>query len=125
MADSTRFLDWYDKAEKDLFGAKILLAHEGDTSLVTFHCQQAIEKALKGYILKNGLELIEGHSLIYLCKQALKYNNSLKQYMKDCAYVNQFYIETRYPADVPTEINDEEAKECIEISEKIINYIKE
>lgn len=78
MADSKRYEDWFNKANKDLNGAKILLQYDGGNDLVVFHCQQAIEKILKG------------HSLIYLCKFANKHGALLQDYLKDCAYVNQF-----------------------------------
>lgn len=118
--DSKRADDWLNKANSDMTGANILFQYNGGYDLVTFHCQQAIEKALKGWILRKNGELLEGHSLIYLCKAAIKSGAKLSNHLKDCAYVNQFYIETRYPADTPLEITEEEAKDCIEIAQKIL-----
>ncbi|MCL2156200.1 MAG: HEPN domain-containing protein [Leptospirales bacterium] len=125
MVDSTRYKDWYAKAQADLESAKILFEHEGDYSIVAFHCQQAIEKALKGYILKHKGNLISGHSLIFLCKEAslAEQSASVNQYLKDCAFVNQFYIATRYPADIPTVLSKDEVKECISIAETMLNHI--
>ena len=57
--------------------------------------------------------------LIYLCKEAANLNIEFKKKLKDCAYVNQYYIETRYPSDVPLIVTDEEAVECIFITEEI------
>lgn len=53
MGDSLRYMDWFEKAAQDLRGAEILMAHEGGNDLVAFHCQQAMEKALKGWLLKT------------------------------------------------------------------------
>lgn len=53
MGDSLRYMDWFEKAAQDLRGAEILMAHEGGNDLVAFHCQQAMGKALKGWLLKN------------------------------------------------------------------------
>lgn len=78
---------------------------------------------MKGYILNKTSDLIEVHSLIYLCKKAMEFDEKLKVFLKDCAFVNQFYIETRYPADIPTELSKDEANECIEITEKILKFI--
>lgn len=125
MADSKRYNDWYTKAKEDLRGANILFEHDGIGSMVAFHCQQSIEKALKGYILKNTNELVEGHSLVYLCKKASSINVNIKSYLKDCAFVNQFYVETRYPADIPTELEEEDVKECIAIAQALLNDIIE
>jgi len=124
MVDSKRFKDWLDKSSKDLAAAKVLNQDGYFNDTVAFHCQQSIEKALKGFILYKTSELAEGHSLVYLCKQASAIDDTFKTYIKDCAYVNQYYIETRYPADFPIEVSDEEASECFEIAEKIIDCIK-
>ena len=125
MADSLRYKDWYDKAEKDLQGAKILFQYEADYGLVAFHCQQAMEKGLKGFILQHLIELTEGHSLVYLCKRASGIDEEIKRYLKDCAYVNQFYIETRYPADIIVKLDKNEAEECIEMTERLLKRIIE
>ena len=130
MADSIRYKDWYEKAKKDLQSSKILFKHEGDYSIIAFiafHCQQAIEKMLKGYILKHTENLTEGHSLLYLCKTADSIENgkNLKQYLKECAFVNQFYIETRYPSEIFIELDEDEVKECINIAEKILLNLDE
>lgn len=93
--------------------------------IVAFHCQQAIEKSLKGYLLKQTRQIVEGHSLIYLCKESIKYNIEFKKWLKDCAFVNQYYIETRYPADVPLVVSDDEVNECISIAEGIQKMVTE
>jgi len=121
--DSQRYLDWYDKAKKDMRGAEILFESEADNSLVAFHCQQAIEKMLKGYILKNTKQLLEGHSLIFLIRRASRFDEDIRKYTKDCAFVNQFYIETRYPADIPDEVDEFEVRECLETAKEVLTHI--
>ena len=117
--DSNRHKDWFAKASKDFDGAKILNKYDGDTSIVAFLCQQTIEKMFKGYILQNTKKLQDGHSLLFLCKSIMQFDKDFKQYLRDCAFVNQFYIETRYPADVPLELSQEDALECISIASQI------
>lgn len=121
MADSRIYEDWFRKARTDLDSAKILSEHGGDPSTVAFLSQQTIEKALKGFILKSSRQLKDGHSLIYLCRKANEYDDSFAAYFRDCAYVNQFYIETRYPADVPEELSAEDAERCLKIAESILS----
>jgi len=123
MADSMRYLDWFDKAKAELESAEILMMHDGSYAVIAFLCQQAIEKAYKGFILKRKEELVAGHSLVYLCKIAMETDNSLKEFMKDSAYINQFYLESRYPSDIPMDINQSDAQECIEIARKILAKI--
>lgn len=123
MPDTKRHEDWFNKAQAEFASALILMEHGGDNAVIAFLCQQAIEKALKGFVLQKKMELIEGHSLIYLCKKSTELDASFKGFMKDCAYVNQFYLETRYPADIPLSVDDSEVKECINIAQSLLDRI--
>jgi len=119
MVDSKRYNDWLEKADRDIKSARVLKQNDCGNDVVAFHSQQAIEKSLKGFLLKQIGRVIEGHSLIYLCKEASIYSVDFKKHLKDCAFVNQYYIETRYPADVQLIVSDEEAEECISIAKEI------
>ena len=123
MVDSPRYKDWIDKARRDIATSKVLKDNDCGNDYVAFHCQQSIEKALKGFLLKEKGHLVEGYSLIFLCKEASKTIPELKAQLKDCAFVNQYYIETRYPADSSITVSDEDATECLEIAQKIFDII--
>lgn len=105
-------------------GAEILMAHGGGNDLVAFHCQQAMEKALKGWLLKTTGELLEGHSLVFLCRKAISAGAPLKGVLRDCAYVNQFYIETRYPSDSYMPVSEGEAQDCMDAAKELIERLK-
>ena len=119
MTDSLRFNDWLEIAARDLRSAIVLKQNDCGNDFVAFHCQQAIEKSLKGYLLKQTGQVAEGHSLIYFCKEASKFDIEFRGQLKNCAFVNQYYVETRYPADVQLIVSDDEANECILIAENI------
>lgn len=122
---SPRYKDWLEKAQRDLKSAKILKENDCGNDIVAFHCQQAIEKSLKGFLLKNIGEVIEGHSLIYLCQKSLVINVVFRKHFKDCAFVSQYYIETRYPADEPLMVSEEDVEECIKITQEVyLNWLK-
>ena len=72
MGDSLRYKDWFEKAAHDLRGAEILMEHDGGNDLVAFHCQQAMEKMLKGWLLKTTGELLDGHSLVFCAERQLR-----------------------------------------------------
>lgn len=121
--DSRRYRDWYERAQGDLRGARILMEHDGGNELVAFHCQQAAEKGLKGWLLKTTGDLTEGHSLVFLCRKAIGAGAPLREHLRGCAYVNQFYLETRYPADVYLPVSGEEAQECIDIAAALLSVL--
>lgn len=123
MVDTKRYNDWFNMALKDLKSAEILHEHDADSGIVCFHCQQAIEKYLKGYLIyKTGL-LQDGHNLVKLCRKATSYSQVFKNYLKDCAFINTFYIETRYPAEESMIVLKEDAEESIKITKSMISDI--
>ena len=124
MVDTLKYKEWFDIAAKDLNGAKILYEHNADYGLVLFHLQQAVEKYLKGYLIYKTGMLQDGHSLIKLCKKATVYNNDFRKFIKDCAFLNGYYIETSYPAEDPLIAEDEDVADGLEFTEDIINFIE-
>lgn len=116
---------WLDMAIRDLKSAKVLFEHDCGNDYVAFHCQQAIEKALKALIIYLYATLEQGHSLLYLCKKVMAQRKEFSQYLKDCAFVNQYYIETRYPNENAITVSNEEAENCLNIAENILNAVKE
>jgi len=125
MVDTIKYKEWIEIAKKDFKGAKILYEYGGDYGLVLFHLQQSVEKYLKGYLIyKTGL-LQDGHSLIKLCKKASNYNAEFRKFIKDCAFLNGYYIETRYPAEDPLIADEEDVKEGIKFTEEILLFIEQ
>ena len=69
MVDSKSYEEWIEAAKKDLKGAEILLEATGVEELVAFHCQQAVEKYLKAFLIKETGILHGGHYLMGLLKK--------------------------------------------------------
>lgn len=110
-------------AQRDLESARILFEHDADFGTVCFHLQQAVEKYIKGFLLsKTGL-IQEGHNLVKLCKKAAAVEYDCKQFLKDVAFLNTFYIETRYPAEDPLIVEREDVMECFRITDKVLGFI--
>ena len=81
--DSRRYYDWLEHSSQDLIAAKILSEDDRCYRLSAFHCQQAIEKALKAYILLKSDVLVDGHNLTWLCRQAKKYDKGFHQWFDE------------------------------------------
>ena len=110
-SDSCFYYKWLDKALCDLQAARLLLTYGGDHYNIAFHCQQAIEKALKGYLLFRTGRHFDGHNLTYLCRQAIQLDSkAFSEYLDESAALNDLYIETRYPTDLPFEIDELEVR---------------
>jgi len=125
LVDTLRHREWFEMAKKDMKSAEILFEHDADNGIICFHCQQAIEKSLNGFLISVTGVLQDGHSLVKLCKKAASHNSLFSDMLKDMAFVNTYYIETRYPAEDPLLVSKEDAAECMAISKKVIVMIED
>jgi HEPN domain-containing protein len=57
---------WVGFAEKDILTVSEIIKNPNLTNVVTFHCQQAIEKYFKAFILENDKPLMKIHNLLAL-----------------------------------------------------------
>ncbi|MBQ7784062.1 MAG: HEPN domain-containing protein [Oscillospiraceae bacterium] len=122
-SDSKRYYDWIYHAALDRMAAERLSGEAKLYYTAAFHCQQCIEKALKGYLLFKSRKLLDGHNLTWLCKQAAMMDSSFTQWIDESAVLNRYYIETRYPADIPLEINRETMDSLMKMSGEMMDFI--
>ena len=122
--DSLYYYKWLDKALLDLQAARILMTWNGDTCNIAFHCQQAIEKALKGYLLFKTGRHFDGHNLTYLCRQAVQQDEMFTEWLDESAALNNLYIETRYPTDLPLELDESTVRSYFRMAEDMFAAIR-
>ncbi len=129
-------MDWLFHANIDYLCAKTLSDDERLYPSAAFHCQQCIEKALKAYLLLKKGKLFDGHNLTWLLKQAAACSQSDNPQSADKSQENRFlsmipktvslnrcYIETRYPADVPSDIDVDSMIAILEYTSDMLDYI--
>lgn len=68
---------WFSKAKEDLGMAKLGLPSEYFSS-VTYHCQQAAEKYLKGYLCFKGEQITKTHDLVKSLEQCMKFDKDFQ-----------------------------------------------
>lgn len=89
---------WLRKAEHDVAAAQHLFKHKPPLSdEICFHCQQAIEKLLKGLLTENGLPIQKTHDLTVLLSQLLPTDPSLRSLRRGLKGVSRYAVEYRYP----------------------------
>jgi len=125
QTDSKRYYEWLDFALEDIRCARLLFGFRGYEKAVAFHCQQAIEKALKGYILFKRKRHVDGHNLTYLCRQAIQENPTFRDYLDESAKLNRYYIESRYPSDYPVRFGDSEILNVLHMADAMFKHISE
>lgn len=124
IKDSLFYYKWLDRALIDLQTARILLNWNGDYRMIAFHCQQAIEKGLKGYLLFRTGKHFDGHNLTFLCRQAAVLDEKFIEYLDESTALNNLYIETRYPTDLPFEITETSIHKLYTMADTMFEMIR-
>lgn len=106
-----------------MVAAELLLPDPRCTNTCAFHCQQAIEKALKAYLLLRVNRPLDGHNLTFLCKQAIRQDKAFVQWLDESASLNSYYIETRYPTDLPRDIGGGEVERAFSMALEMYEFI--
>jgi len=104
---------WIENADHDLGTALITYHHipkYKDT--IAFHCQQAVEKYLKAYLLKLGLPLKKTHDLVYLLEQIDRKEKVAYGWFEKVLVLQDFSVEIRYPDQV-IDLSEEDIKTAI------------
>ena len=122
-SDSKRYYDWLYYAAIDLHVAQKLTSDKHCYNTIAFHCQQAIEKGMKGYLLWKRNRLYDGHNLPFLCKQCMQDDRSFSKWLPSCVQLTRYYIEARYPADFLLQLDATTADAATKDTEQILDDI--
>ena len=118
--------EWMEFARMDFLTAKHLYEHmyPKPLEIICYHCQQAIEKLLKGVLISKGVTIKKTHDLGLLAEMLQEYTEMDEKYLEMCDDLTP-YKETRrqiahgytYYYDFK---NDSEIKYLIILFDKLI-----
>ena len=91
------------------------------TSTICFHAQQACEKFLKAYLVKNDVDFPRTHDVDFLLIECQKIDTN--SFQLDLKSMTDFGVSVRYPDDfyVP---DPDEAKDYYEIATKVKKIVE-
>jgi HEPN domain-containing protein len=94
---------WLQQAMEDLRWAEDL-GQRGAYYLACFLAQQVAEKGLKAFLYARGLEIVLGHSVERLSREAAEWEPEIEDKARRWAVLDSYYVPTRYPNSVPGSI---------------------
>jgi HEPN domain-containing protein len=113
---------WIGFAEKDILTVSEIIKNPRLTNSATFHCQQAIEKYFKAFILENEKPLTKVHNLLALYG-TIKEIVDLELDEDLLSMVNDIYLEARYPGEIG--LLDDGSMPTIEQANRFFTFAKE
>ena len=112
---------WMDRARRDLRAARLLI--DGDAlSEALYHCQQAVEKALKAFLTFNQTPFRKTHDLTELSASCAAIDASLAPDLAQSEGLTQFAWRFRYPG-ASYEPEASEAAEALLTAETAVRKI--
>jgi len=112
--------EWISSAQEDL--DMISLASQVPLLAPTYyHCEQAIEKILKAYIIAKETKLIKTHALDELLKICENQSPDFSKFKKECDEITT-YSTVRYPPR--KKLTERALKKTIKNTFEIVNFTK-
>ena len=123
MPDNELIKAWLIKARHDLDTAKVILSNlPGYDDMVAFHCQQAIEKTLKAYLIYLDIEFKPVHDLGYLINLIASKDVTLEPYFEKVDKISRYAVQIRYP-DAIIQLTKQQIQEAIETADNLFGLI--
>lgn len=114
---------WLIKSQRDLGSAARLL--EGETpyrDTAVYHCQQAVEKALKAFLAIHDVELRRTHDLTELLADCTGIDSRFAAREADAQELTPFAVAFRYPGDA-MEPGKEEAEGALKLARDMVDFV--
>lgn len=114
---------WFQKASEDLRAAAFELTAEPPlTADIVFHSQQAVEKAIKGFLSWHDRPFRKTHNLVELGEAATTVDPALEASLRRAAPLTEYAWRYRYPGDLD-EPSSEEAREALAVAREIFESL--
>lgn len=116
--------EWFKVAQMDLSSAEYLRSMKPlPLEVICFHCQQAVEKLLKGFLAFHGEPIQKTHNLLSLNKLCLPFDASFQSIEKDCLKLTPYAIHVRYPFAI--EIEESDMSSALQSAKRIEAFVLE
>jgi HEPN domain-containing protein len=99
--DKELVAEWFKFADDDI--DTVLLLKEmrpQHFEIICYHCEQSVEKYLKGFLVSKDQMPPKTHDLTNLCNLCSEYDGTFTDLLSQCSYLKQFGVQPRYPKEL-------------------------
>ena len=115
--------EWMEFARMDFLTAKHLYEHmyPKPLEIICYHCQQAIEKFLKGVLISKGVTIKKTHDLGLLAEMLQEYTEMDEKYLEMCDDLTPYGVKIRYPQELF--IEEYHVKKALEETQELYDWL--
>ena len=119
--DKELVTEWLRFANDDIDTALLLKEMRPQHyEIICYHCEQAVEKYLKGFLVFKDQMPPKIHDLPNLCHLCSEYDNSFLDLLPHCNYLTQFGVQPRYPKEL--NISSANVEQAIKYALEVKNF---
>jgi len=113
---------WVEKAQHDVDTAELALGFARPiTDTAAFHCQQAVEKLLKAYLISHDHEFEKIHDLRALLLECAKFDRSFREFLDRVGPLTAYAVRFRYPG--PNDPTVDEVRWALSVVRKVQTFV--
>lgn len=115
--------NWLMKSRRDLLSAKRLVrGAEPYLDTAIYHCQQSVEKAVKGWLVYHDQSFEKTHDLRLLVTQASEVESKFKAWLDIAVQVAPYATAYRYPGEI-LEPTEEEYQDAFKAASRFYEFV--
>lgn len=115
---------WFTKASRDLQSARKLASEPGpflDTGI--YHCQQAAEKAIKGWLALQGIRSQKTHDIRSLIAEAAESDPRFNAWLEAGQFLTPYATAFRYPDEQQLAPDRAEFDEAYRYADSFLGFV--
>ena len=114
---------WLQRAKADIRAVEVdMLARPPLLMDAVFHCQQAAEKSLKGFLVWRSVSFRKVHSLEEIGEQCIDQDPTLVEIIERAVPLTDYVWKYRYPGE-PAEPSESETSEAFEVAKEVFEAV--
>ncbi len=113
--------EWFVVADRDIAAADYLATmHPQPYEIICYHCQQAVEKYLKAFLLSNDIKPPHSHDLEQLCNMCQSYEPAFSEIQELCSVLTQYGSQSRYPSEI--EVHERHMLQALSYAQQVKEF---
>jgi HEPN domain-containing protein len=114
--------EWLEMARSDYNVAKNTIEdwHPKEIKISAYHSTQAVEKALKAFLIYKDIDPPYTHDLDLLRQKCSDVDSGFDEFEVDCSNLKKYAVTTRYPSEL--QIPEKEAVNAVQKAKQIFEF---